>query len=177
MIILDYILQLTVAIKLSQNFRNYTALLSRIYFCFFCLSSTQCSIIHLTTGLHAKIASYPRDALTFGHASGIIAPLWKLRGRARSQFAACQLYLRIGTGARRNLFSSLALPQVDRNTKRENERLANDSIFIRSAPGARFQTIEHSFRWLRELEENWRKLRMICPNVSVVIPFLEPWEK
>ena len=141
---------------------------SRIYFCFFCLSSIQRSIIHLTTGLHAKIASYPRDALTFGHANGIIAPLWKLRGRARSQFAACQLYLRIGTGARRNLFSSSAT--VDRNTKWENERLANDSIFIRSAPGERFETIEHSFR---RRGKKWRKLRMICPNVSVVIPFLE----
>lgn len=128
MIILDYILQLTVAIKLSQNFRNYTALPSRIYFCFFCLSSTQCSIIHLTTGLHAKIASYPRDALTFGHASGIIAPLWKLRGRARSQFAACQLYLRIGTGARRNLFSSLALPQ--QSIVIQNGKM-NDSLTIR----------------------------------------------
>lgn len=128
MIILDYILQLTVAIKLSQNFRNYTALLSRIYFCFFCLSSTQCSIIHLTTGLHAKIASYPRDALTFGHASGIIAPLWKLRGRARSQFATCQLYLRIGTGARRNLFSSLALPQ--QSIVIQNGKM-NDSLTIR----------------------------------------------
>lgn len=33
--------------------------------------------------------------------------------------------------------------RVDRNTKWENERVANDSIFIRSAPDARFQTIEH----------------------------------
>lgn len=52
---------------------------------------------HLTTGRHAMIASCPRDIPAAGHANGIVAPLWKLRGRARSQFAACQLYLRIGS--------------------------------------------------------------------------------
>lgn len=67
--------------------------------------------------------------------------------------------------------------RVDRNTKWENERVANDSIFIRSAPDARFQTIEHLLRWFREREVNWRKSSMIHPNVSVVIPFLESWEK
>lgn len=66
--------------------------------------------------------------------------------------------------------------RVDRNTKWENERVANDSIFIRSAPDARFQTIE-LLRWFREREVNWRKSSMIHPNVSVVIPFLESWEK
>lgn len=67
--------------------------------------------------------------------------------------------------------------RVDRNTKWENERVANDSIFIRSAPDTRFQTIEHLLRWFREREVNWRKSSMIHPNVSVVIPFLESWEK
>lgn len=42
---------------------------------------------------------YPCDTSDrrVGHANGIVAPLWKLCGRARLQFAPCQLYLRIGS--------------------------------------------------------------------------------
>lgn len=42
---------------------------------------------------------YPCDTFVrrVGHANGIVAPLWKLCGRARLQFAPCQLYLRIGS--------------------------------------------------------------------------------
>jgi len=42
---------------------------------------------------------YPCDTAgrRVGHANGIVAPLWKLCGRARLQFAPCQLYLRIGS--------------------------------------------------------------------------------
>lgn len=104
------------------------------------IHSTSSSTKHLTTGRHAMIANCPRDALAVGHANGIVAPLWKLRGRARSQFAACQLYLRIGsvdgTGARdRETCSSSRRSSASqsrvRGSFRNGKGKINDTLTIR----------------------------------------------
>lgn len=51
----------------------------------------------LPPGMQSLCYPYDTFVLRVGHANGIVAPLWKLCGRARLQFAPCQLYLRIGS--------------------------------------------------------------------------------
>lgn len=66
-----------------------------------CLARTHGRHHSRTTSLLPDTQSlcYPCDTSDrrVGHANGIVAPLWKLCGRARLQFAPCQLYLRIGS--------------------------------------------------------------------------------
>lgn len=87
-----------------------------------------------TTSLPADTQSlcYPCDTSDrrVGHANGIVAPLWKLCGRARLQFAPCQLYLRIGS------HDDTASPGLD-ETRRDVPGWLSDScgnLIVRSAP-------------------------------------------
>lgn len=96
---------------------------SRIFSPFF-NSLSCCLLVHssLPVGTQLAISSL------LAAPTGIVAPLWKLRGRVRSQFAVCQLYLRIGladAAIEKPVPLGAALPQVDprvpgsfRDTKR-----------------------------------------------------------
>lgn len=75
---------------------------------------------------------YPRDTSDrpVGHANGIVAPLWKLCGRARLQFAPCQLYLRIGS---HDDITRVLTPRLDEARAAERDSSFSDFAGILSA--------------------------------------------